>query len=353
MKLTALMALLLLGSGASAHAPSRKRSLPELLAAMKASPTAFKIQPLSEAQDIDTSDLIDVVYPLDVKPVELPQVKVVGGKRVVVAAPCDAASPKLKEAERLLHEQRYTEAGALCQSAVALAPNCYAAYAHRGDTEFHQGRIAEALADYDKALALNPDDGSIYVSRAFVLQRMHRISEYVDALRWSLALRPRDPTVLEILRASQGFAHITVRDVDVSLHGFARMEGSAVAVYSDGEAWLGYAACKGLWLADPAHRKAAPGTARHAFTLQEEQECVAALLGAYEKSKRSPKFVDDPQLSQLEEISRAGWAPEWIVYELASRVDPQVVLTLPKRERRRVFEFVKRYVAVNDADAKR
>jgi tetratricopeptide (TPR) repeat protein len=262
-----------------------------------------------------------------------------------------AAQPKLRAAEPLFQDKRYAEAGALYDAAVKAAPSCYVAYAYRGDAAFFQGQEEKALADYDKALALNPDDGSIYVFRANALQHLKRYPEMVDALRWSLALRPRNTLVLDMLHQAERPLHFTVRSVDIAFHGFARKEGADMAIYADAKrpAWLAYASCKALWLGEPSHRKAVLGTSEHVISFPEEQECIGALLAGYLVGKEHDDAIQEPELRAVAEIIQAGYGAEWVVYELLSRVDPQIVLTLPDAERKRMFEFVKRYVAVDDA----
>jgi len=340
-------------AGPSKGPPAKRHLMPlnEILKAMQASPVEYKLNDLDKALDVEPSTLIDVMYPLRVEPVDLPQTRWVKGKRIIDRAPCDPAMAKIHAAEPIFQAKKYAEAAPLYEEAVKLAPKCYLAYAYRGDAAFYQGMEGMALADYDKALALNPDDGSIYVFRANALQHLKRYPEMLDALRWSLALRPRNPLVLKMLHDAERPLHLTVRSVDIPFHGFARQEGDAIAIYADAKrpAWLMYASCKGFWIGEPSHRKAVLGTTEHPVSSDEELECLAALLDAAYKFKDSPDTIQEPGMRQLTEIVQAGYAGEWIVYELVSRESPQIVLTFSDAERQRMFEFVKRFIAVDDA----
>jgi tetratricopeptide (TPR) repeat protein len=260
--------------------------------------------------------------------------------------------PVLHKAETVFQAKHYDAAAALYDEAIHRAPRCYVAQAYRGDASFFAGDWSTALTYYDAALKLNPDDGAIYLFRSNALARLHRLPEALDALRWSLALRPRNPNVLHVLDEVGRELKAQVQSVEFEPRGFARKVSDAkVTVTSDPAKpyWLGYATCKAFWLGEPSHREEMTGDRRYRFSNIEEAECLAALLTAYEgqRQDKTKQVEPDPAIEALERLAKAHWLNEWVVYELASRLDPQVVLTLPLEARQRMFEFVRTQVVVD------
>ncbi|HYV65034.1 MAG TPA: hypothetical protein VE964_02255 [Myxococcales bacterium] len=329
--------------------PVKLLRLSEMKKRMEASTTAsYVIQDLSELKGVKMQDALGILYPQLVAPVANAQVEVVNGKRKVVAAPCGPAEKKIEEAEGLFQRKEFGTARKLYDEAIALAPACYVAHAYRGDADLFAGDAASALGHYDRALVINPDDASVHFFRSTALRQLGRTEEMKTELRWAMALRPRNPTVLQIVNRSVGRLGLRVEDVGVNLWGFARKEGDSVGIYFDEKqpAWLGYALCKGFWLGDPDHRREMTGSTEVLFTLEGERECLVALLTAYETEREKRT---DETLERLYRIVESGAGDAWIVYELGSRVDPQIMLKVTPKLQREVLEFVTKYVMVDEA----
>jgi len=104
---------------------------------------------------------------------------------------------------------------------------------------------------------------------------------------------------------------------------------------------VAYGACKALWLGE--RRLETSGSAKPGWSLFEERECIVALLDAYHSD---PKAKPDKDLDRIGAIATAGALDAWILYELASRMDPQIVLKLPRDVQIRVHDFVRDHVLV-------
>ena len=78
--------------------------------------------------------------------------------------------------------------------------------------------------------------------------------------------------------------------------------------------------------------------------MEEERECLVNLLSVYVAHRGEKDAVDDDRLNRLEAIAKDHLLDALIIYELASRVSPQVVLTLSDEERSRVRTYVEKYV---------
>jgi len=323
-------------------------SLAEIAKRLEAIPTEVRVDTLDHL-DVPIDTLSARLYPRVIPPVQYPQVVEQNGVRTIVKEPCDAAEAALAQAEKAFSAKNYPEAQLLYDQAVAKAPQCAVAVAYRGDASHFAGDYQTALTYYDRALKLNPDEGAFYLFRANALSHLGKRKEAVDDLRWSLALRPHNANSLRALRAGEQRMGIAVHDVSFLPLGFARKEGNAVAAYYDKgkQYWMGYALCKALWLADEEHRKNATGAAEHRFSTTEELECLAALVTGWHRVGKDPHRPTDAQLSYLDQVIKSGDASGWVIYEIASRLDPQVVLKLAPKGRQGVFDFVRRHVVVD------
>jgi len=323
-------------------------SLPEIIKRLEAIPTQVRVESLDHL-DLPVDQIAARLYPLVVPPVQYPQVVEQDGVRRIVKEPCDAAEAALAHAEEAFSAKNYPEAQLRYDQAVAKAPQCAIAVAYRGDASHFAGDYQTALTYYDRALKLNPDEGAYYLFRANALSHLGRLKEALDDLRWSLALRPHNANSLKMVRGGEQAMRVAVHDVPFVPLGFARKEGDSVAVYWDktNHSWMGYALCKALWLADEEHRKNLTGEAKYQFSTTEELECLGALVTAWHGVGKDPHRPTDAQLSYLDEVVKSGDAPGWVIYEIASRFDPQIVLKLAPKGRQGVFDFVRRHVVVD------
>ena len=90
-----------------------------------------------------------------------------------------------------LHDlERYGEALASHERALAVQPDHAAALSNRGVTLHRLGRLDEALASYDRALALQPDYADALVNRGVTLHDLKRFDEALVSYDRAIALRP-------------------------------------------------------------------------------------------------------------------------------------------------------------------
>lgn len=276
----------------------------------------------------------------------MPVVKVgKDGRRSVQPLALDPRIEKIFDAsEPLFQAKRYPEAAALYEKGLELDPGCYVLWSHLGDTFMFQGDAERALRHYEKAIELNPDDYRLWFYKGRALDRLGHRKEALEAWLWSLVLKPRNPILLEILRRDAKRLRIEVRDQPLLVpRGVARREGSDVALYVDADAgpqWVGFAACKALWLGEPEHRKALAGSADAVWSTNAEAECLGAMLTGYAAGREKGEVKKDARLEAVLRIVQAGMAAELIIYEVGSRIDPQITLTLSDADRFRIREYV-------------
>lgn len=164
-------------------------------------------------------------------------------------------------------------------------------------------------------------------------------------LRKSLELKPRNAILLSALEKARGRMGKAEPEVMVP-RGFVRKEGEAISIYADIERpeWLAWANCKALWMVDEGHRKDMLGTTDYGWSTVEELECLGSLMAIYQARKASGDGAGDDRLDRLGSIIDDGLAPAFVIYELGSRVDPQIVLRLDDKFRVLIKRYVEKYV---------
>lgn len=331
-----------------AGAPTRKEFLSpaEVLKRLEDSKILYRLEP----RDSPPGGWAEALWPTHVEPVTAPRVVVEDGRRIIREWPENAkAEALIEQGEVHYRERRYLEAAKLYQQAVDVCPDCYLARAYLGDALLFAGDAEAALGHYREAAELNPDDYRLYYFQGSALARLGRLPEAREAFAMSLVLNPRNPLMRQFFRQNRGLGMGMLEDVLVP-RGFARREGEEIIVEFDpdyGAAWLAYANCKALWLGEASHREEMTGTAEPHFSSVEEMECLwsVANVHAAQRAEGSEDRVDS-SLDGLMSVIQDGMTLELVLFEMAARVHPQYTLTLEEEERKRLKDYVLRYVLI-------
>jgi tetratricopeptide (TPR) repeat protein len=100
----------------------------------------------------------------------------------------DAAAALVNHGVQLAYEQRFDEALASFDQAIALKPDLVEARLNRGIALFYLGRVDEALAGYDSALALQPDWAEALNHRAAALAKLGRLEQALESADRAITL---------------------------------------------------------------------------------------------------------------------------------------------------------------------
>lgn len=338
------------GDAVASRSPSIRKPflLPsQILKRLESSGVDFRIAAIETLQDVARGRLADETWKELLPPIEYPRVNRKNGRITVEAwpRPVEIDAP-MEKAEFAFQQQDYQEAATWYRKTLSLAPDFYIAHAYLGDTHlFGQSNPDAAIAEYDQAIAANPDDYRIYFFRANAHRRKEDFKAMLADLRRSLVLKPRNQILLGALSKAQGLMGRAEAEVLVP-RGFVRQEGKVVTVYADIDRpeWLAWANCKALWLTDASHRKEMLGTTESGWSTAEELECLGSLMSVYHSRKARGVGPSDDRLEVLHQIIVDGLAPAFVIYELGSRVDSQIVLRLEPKYRAMVTRYVGKYV---------
>jgi hypothetical protein len=114
--------------------------------------------------------------------------------------------------------------------------------------------------------------------------------------------------------------------------------------------WLAYGSCKTVWIDNAVHRKEKTGRDDHYWTDLEERECMGALAAVYAELRTKGRASKDPVLERIHDIVADGFVEEFVLYEMASRIDPHFMLKVGEEARLRMREYIGRHVIVMRGD---
>jgi tetratricopeptide (TPR) repeat protein len=117
--------------------------------------------------------------------------------------------------------ERFDEAVRSCDRAIALAPDCAAAFNNRAAALISLRRYAEALESCDRAIALKPDYAEALSNRGFALTNLRRFAEALDSCERAIALRPDFAEALN----NRGVALVDLRRHAEALRSYDRAIG--------------------------------------------------------------------------------------------------------------------------------
>lgn len=322
-------------------------SLKEILQRMEASPVKYELG----EKDSPPDGWADTLWPQRIAPLPYARVVREGGKATLAPPHEDPESERLiAEGEPHFQANRFDEAAKLFARATEVCPKCANAWIFRGDAALFANKEEAALGYYRKATELNPDDYRAHFFQGHALLRLGRRAEAREAFASALVLNPRLPTLRKLLAMNPGLGLVITPDVVVP-RGMAERTQTGVAALYDGHygtAWLAFAVCKALWLGEPSHRKEMTGSDSDThFTSTEERECLNAALTGYaiaKEQKDADSVIPDKGLERLERIVEAGMGDMVVLFELASRVHPQVTLTTNEDVRQRLRAYILEFV---------
>ncbi len=317
----------------------------EIVARMQSSPISYSIEG-TDAEPVTSRQALAQMWPPRYPTLEHPCVTGTGTPRRI--GPCamkPEAQALLEEAEPHYDKKQYAEAGALAAKAAAIDPDSHLVWLYVGDCAYFSGDARAALEAYDKALEINPVDYQGHFFRGNALARLGRTEEAKRSFARSLVLKPRNDLLLGRLEDDAALPYAPLPEV-VAPSVLAWRDGESIHIRADPKTvpWFMYGMCKGFWLGEPAHRQELTGSEELSFSVAEEMECLLNLLVTYQRRLTDPSMPDHGErsapLDRLEQIVRAGFLRELVIFELGTRVHPQLTVYLDDGALARMERFV-------------
>ena len=345
---TLLFAAILFTSAHTAHAGDASRqpmSEPrDIIKLLEASPRQYEVKELESAVPMVRRRNADQFWPALKKPLDCVALK--DGKRVVPCQMRPEVRRILEEAEPLYQEKKFVEAEARYAEALKISPNDYQVLLSYGDAAHFRGEFAIGLARYDKAVAANPHDHRGHFYRANALLELGRKKEALESYATAVALRPRHDLLRAGIEDRAETLGVKPRwDLLLPLANVSAAGDKIAVQVSLQPHWVAFAMCKAAWMAEPEYRKKRTGSAtRVAFNSTEELECALNLLAIYVIELEKGAVEREPALDQLARIAEAKMLDDWVLFELATRVDPHLTVIQSKETRDALHAFILRFV---------
>jgi tetratricopeptide (TPR) repeat protein len=329
------------------------RPIDELYKIMEASEVTYTIMSIDKLKDLKPEQFIDIYFPVKQSKHAFPWIKTTSKSRELHEYPFHPEALKLlKKAEPLFKKRRFEEAMALYKKALSHQKDCYVAMSHIGDCFLLSGKPQKAIEYYDQAIAANPDDHRTFFYKGNALTALKRWKEAKEAYIDALTRFPRHPGSLSVLIASQNQFLVDVRRNFFLPRALARREGDRVAIYLDmqdehGMAWTTYAICKAVWIGEPEHRKEASGKSDSIWSNLEEQECIGNMMAKYLSQRLTFQVRPKIEFERIFKTKEDGYFLQFLIYEIGSRMIPDVMIMADQEQRIKMKEFIRRYVVVD------
>jgi tetratricopeptide (TPR) repeat protein len=329
-----LVLLLCVLSGSSAFA--KMRTLADFKAAMDRSEINYEVTQLTPEHQRDAAS---VLWP-EGRAHDCPEVRVVEGKKRVVE--CSEVAPEAKlafvDAEKLFKAKDYEAARKKYEEAKRLSPSSSFLDLYIGDSLFFSARLIEALAAYDRAIQASPLHYHGHLFRAHTLIKLKRFHEAREALVDTLALRPRNPFAMKMAHAEASRLDIQPYEEPFTPRASVRRTdpGHVLVETIATPHWIAFAMCEAYWIGEERPK-------RNGWTSEESRECLANLVAEYQAE--AIQAQTESQLGRLSDIAlRAHMLDVFIIYEVGSRIMPDLPLILDDAIRARLRNYVEQYV---------
>ena len=99
---------------------------------------------------------------------------------------------KCQEGDRLLKQQRYTQALQAYEEALRIDPRNFHAWNGKGTALYHQGSYKKALEAYQRATEIDPESAVVWVSAGLALNRLQRYQQALVHFERALTIEPHN-----------------------------------------------------------------------------------------------------------------------------------------------------------------
>ncbi len=323
----------------------------EIFKIMEGSSTTYNIKSLEELKDISIEDFSKLFYPQLVNHIEYPLVIEVDSSTYLKSFSFDSlAWLELLKGEEFYKNKDYKNALVFYEKAISISDSLYVAYLHAGDCHLMQNNLSEAIANYELALTKNPFDyrPSFYLGTAYSrLQDFEKAkTNYINAL----ILKPRHPNLINVLTLMSNMLNIKINSQTFEPKSLVKQEGDNIEIYLDLQndpVWMAYAFAKAIWLSEEDVRIKITGKVDTEWNSQAEKQAIFSLMENYYSMVEKGKTANNEYLDLILKIVKEGYLTEFVIYEIASKMDPDIVLKMPLNLRNRIREYVKKYVIVD------
>lgn len=256
----------------------------------------------------------------------------------------------LNKGEEYYGKGDYINAKEFYLKAIENDPSFYLAALYLGDCYLQEKEYSTALSYYQKANAINPNDYSTWYFQSTAYRNLGDYKKALDCYREALLNKPRHQNIMKALNGSQERLGITVNNSEFVPKSLVIKKGDDVFIYfaeEGGTEWLAYANAKAIWLGEKTIPGLKESNVQSMWSSTEEKQALISLLDGYYSSKENDKRKNDDYLEKLYKITQDGLLDSFIIYEIGSRLNPNITLNLPDEIREDIRKYIRLYVVVD------
>lgn len=323
----------------------------EIFKIMEKSTTHYNIKSINSLKDITSNEFGKILYPPLTTHIEYPKVIEIDSSLYLQSFSFDSlAWQEVLNGEEYYKEKDYKNALKYYEKAMSISESLYVGYLNAGDCYLMQDSLSMALDYYKKAYNINPYDYRTSFYQGTVYLKMQDIEKAKENYINALVLKPRHQNLMNVLTALSTKLNIKVNSQTFEPKALVRYEGDSVAVYFDlnnDSYWMAYAFAKAIWLGEKDIRLKISNSIDDNWNSHAENQAIFSLVEHYYNMIEENKIEHNWYLDQILDIMKEGYLSEFGIYEIASKINPDIVLQMPKDFRERIKEYVKKYVIID------
>ncbi|NUQ81387.1 MAG: tetratricopeptide repeat protein [Bacteroidetes bacterium] len=340
----------LLWSPSLLHGQEMERFLSnqQIIKMMEKSPTSYEVKSLRDLDGIPPDKLRKEIFPDLNQLIEYPLIEEDDSSLSVSSFEFDSlALSVLMEGEEYYQSGNYQKALSYYEKAIQISEKFYIAYLNAGDCHLMQGNLSQALQYYEKAHEINPYDYRTSFFQGTVYLRNGDYSNAKKCYIKALSLKPRHQNLMFLLKSKEKELGIRVNSRRFEPIAVVRKEGDGVAIYVDEDRepfWISYAFAKSIWIGEKDYRSRISASNDSGWNSRAEKQAILSMLETYMiMIEEDPKNRNE-YCELILKIANDGYLDEFILYEIASQMNPNIVLSVPGKYKDRIREYVERYV---------
>ncbi len=205
----------------------------------------------------------------------------------------------------------------------------------------------EAISLYEYLLSDTLRDAFIHFQLACCYRMTRNFRKACQQITLAHLYNRNHPAYLDSLVSLYRHCDWTFRKMDFTpLYELHRNPDSTVYIRAATTPWLAFASCKAVWAFEPGYFEKMKFLSNAQPDIIETKECLFNALAAYEELEPSKK-ADYPGLSTLSSALPDKRIDDFILYEITSRQQPEILHHLPANRFLELVDYLYDYRILN------
>lgn len=271
-----------------------------------------------------------------------------GENLVEIHKPTKEVINLLEMAEKLISQKYYDRAMEKLDRAQTRDPDYSRIDVLKGKIYYNRGRYRAAIKQFDMAIKKNPIDFLAYKHRGDCYRKTEKPEKALDDYILSIIYNRNYSDAWDAVKdLGKKMGFITYRSPFVPLYSFQKLDNDKIRIYFDDTErtrWMPYSFTKAVWRYEPGFFYEKTGLTEYRPTPEEEIECIRNMTWAYNTFRLHGKSGKDPILDRLERIQYRFFLREFVLFEILSPKNPEILLTPGPRYREDLIDYIKEFV---------